>query len=39
MIRLKMKNYSMILQEEAKILALLSGKIDTDEDLAGEEIL
>ena len=29
----------MILQEEAKILALLSGKIDKDEDLAGEEIL
>ena len=29
----------MILQEEAKILALLSGKIDKDEDLAGEKKL
>ena len=38
-IKLKMKNYNMILTEAAKISALFSGKIDKYEYLTGEEIL
>ena len=38
-IKLKMKNYNMILTEAAKISALFSGKIDKYEHLTGEEIL
>ena len=39
MIKLRMKNYNMLLIEAEKKSALSSGKIDKDEYLTGEEKL